>query len=87
MRLAMRAAATRLVESNFELSIKPLSLSSVFLFEGWLVVPLKHELAWFDKQGKRSETSTEWDSHYLKQIYSSGSSLLFGPNEKTLLKR
>ena len=76
-----------LIESHFELSIEPLSLSSVFLFEGWLVVPLKNELAWFDKKGARSETSTEWYSDYLKQIYSSGSSLLFGPNEKTLLKR
>ena len=76
-----------LVDSHFELSIETLSLSSVFLFEGWLVVPLKNELAWFDKQGKRSDTSTKWDSGYLKQIYSSGSSLLFGPNENTLLKR
>ena len=82
-----RASRSFMIESNFELSIKPLSLSNVFLFEGWLVVPLKNELAWFDKKGKRSATSTEWDSEYLKQIYSSGSSLLFGPNDNTLLKR
>ena len=80
-----------LAERHIELNIEPLLLlPRVFLFDSWLVVPLKNanELVWFDKNGTRSETSTEWDSRRLKDIYSSGSSLFFTQLDgKLLLKR
>ena len=68
-----------LSEKTIDLAIESLSLLNVFLYDGWLVVPLsvEKELVWFDKNSARSETSTEWDSDYLKEIYSFGSALLF----------
>ena len=75
-------------EKHIELSIEPLLLSSVFLFDGWMVVPLKNrnELVWFDKNGKRSETRTSLNNiSKLTVIYSSNSSLLFAPGNYKLL--
>ena len=59
------------------------------LFDGWLVFPNQNrELIWFDKTGKRSETSTPLDTFNLKDIYSFGSSLIFVQHDgKLLLKR
>ena len=80
-----------LEESYVRLAVESVCLpNSVFLFDGWLVFPRENEneLIWFDKNGTRSETSTEWDSKNLRDIYSSGSSLLFSqPDGKLLLKR
>ena len=67
-------------ERHIELSIKSLVLSSVFPFNGWLVVhrEKEKELVWFNKNGKRSETRTRLDSiSNLRAIYSTVSSLLF----------
>ena len=78
-----------LFERHIDLTIKPLSLSNVFLLDSWLVVPLNGELVWFDKkEGKRSETSTVLDTCNLDAIYSSGSSLVFAllDRSKFLLK-
>ena len=74
-------------ERHVPLAIKSVSLSSVFLFEGWLVVPRKsmNKFVWFDKKGQQSETSTKWDSQYLKKIYSFGSDLLFSTHDGKLL--
>ena len=76
-----------LVESHIDLTIEPLLLSNVFLFDGWMVVPLKdaNEMVWFDKSGKRSETSTVLDTSNLQAIYASGSSLLFAVGKDKLL--
>ena len=81
-----------LIERHIELTlVEPLLLSSVFLFEEWLVVPLKdaNQLVWFDKSGKRSETSTKLNNiSNLLAIYSSDSSLLFAvEKDKLLLKQ
>ena len=85
-----------LVERHFELTLtEPLLLFSVFLLDGWLVVPRVEcrELVWFDKRsGKRSATSTKLNNNNnmskLRAIYSSGSSLFFELNEcQLLLKR
>ena len=49
------------VERHIELTlVEPFLVSSVFLFDEWVVVPLKdaNELIWFDKRGRRRETST-----------------------------
>ena len=76
-----------LAEKQIALDIKSMPLSSVFLFEGWLVFPLKskNSFVWYDKNGKRSETNTEWDSNNLKRIYSFGSDLLFAQYDGKLL--
>ena len=75
-----------LAERHVRLDIESFSASEMFLFDGWLVVPLENELVWFDKRGARSETSTEWDSE--TDIYSCGSSLLIVlHDDKLLLKR
>ena len=74
-------------EKTIDLAIESVSLANVFLFDGWLVFPLKDEdeLVWFDKNGARSETTTEWDSDYLKEIFSFGSGLLFAQNDSKIL--
>ena len=75
-----KSASFFLIERHIDLTIESHLLPShFFLFDGWLVVPQwkKKKLVWFDKNGRRSETSTEWDSENLSQIYSSGLSLLF----------
>ena len=75
-------------ERHVRLDIEPIWLPSAFLFHGWLVVVLTNELAWFDKEGARSATSTEWDSNNWKGICASGSSLqLIRHDGKHLLKR
>ena len=70
-----------LVEKHIELTTEPLLLSSVFLFHGWLVVPLKNanELVWFDKSGARRETSTKLNNiSSVRAIYSSAPELPIG---------
>ena len=82
-----KAARFFLAERHIELSLKSLWMP-VFMYNEWLVVPHKKELAWFDKKGKRCETSTQLDNSNVEIIYSSGSSLLFGLlNQKLLLKQ
>ena len=70
-----------LAKTPIQLTIEPFFLlSSVFLFSGWLLVPCNRnrELVWFDKKGKRSETSTELNNiSHVPAIYSLGFSLLF----------
>ena len=65
--------------------------TEAFLLDGWLVVPGENRstFAWFDKKGKRSETSTDVDLGNVRAIYwSGGSSLLFAfDDDKLLLKR
>ena len=79
-RSARRGGKTKffLAEKHVRLAFESLFLPSVFLFNGWLVVPRENEkqLIWFDKNGTRSERSTKWDTKKLKEIHSSGSSLL-----------
>ena len=75
-------------ERHIELTIEPLLLPSLFMLNGWMVVPLKNqnELAWFDKSGERSETSTRLNIiSKVTAIYSSDSSLLFAPGNFKLL--
>ena len=70
-----------LVEKHIELTTEPLLLSSLFLFHGWLVVPLKNanELVWFDKSGARRETSTKLNNiSSVRAIYSSAPELPIG---------
>ena len=77
-----------LAERHFGLAFESVWLPCVFLLDGWLVVARENEneLVWFDKKGKRNETSTEWDSQ--KIIFSTGSSLFFmQPDGKLLMKR
>ena len=80
-----------LPERHIRLSdVKTVYLYSVFLLDGWLVVPGEDEnkIFWFDKNGKRSETSTELDTKIWKEMYSFDSSLLFAQHDgKLLLKR
>ena len=79
-----------LVERHIELAIESMLLSNVFLLNGWLAVPGENrEIVWFDKSGKRSETSTKLNNiSDMPTIYPSGSSLLFALEEdKLLLKR
>ena len=62
---------------------------TTFLLDGWLVVPGVNELAWYDKEGKRSETSTKLVTHKLT-IFASRSVLLFdtpGNNKMLLMKQ
>ena len=83
---ARRGTRFFLPEKTIDLAIESQSLPSVFLFYGWLVfLHEDRELIWFDKEGKRSETSTEWDSKKLKEIYSSGKSLLFTQHDSNIL--
>ena len=61
-------------QSRIELTIEPMLVSSVFLFDGWMVVPLEkaNELVWFDKSGRRRETRTKLDNiSNVLAIYSS----------------
>ena len=78
-----------LIESHIELTIERRLMSRAFLFDGWLVVPLKDELVWFDKSGKRSETSTKLDNvRNVRAFCASGSNLLFAVrNNQLFLKR
>ena len=76
-----------LAEKTIDLKIDSI-YEHIFLFDGWLVIPHKHELVWFDKNGTRSETKTEWDSENLRDIYSSGSTFILSKHDgKLLLKR
>ena len=76
-----------LAERHVELSIESVSLYGVFLLDGWIVVrpDNEKELFWFDKNGKQSETRTEWDSKKLKDMYSFGSGLLLAQHDRKLL--
>ena len=76
-----------LAEKTIDLTIESFSLDRVFLFDGWLVFPLEHEqeLVWFDKEGKRSETITKWDSNRFKDIFPFGSGLLFTQQDSKIL--
>ena len=76
-----------LAERHIELSVQPL-WRPVFLLDGFLVVPQKKELVWFDKRCKRCETSTQVDLSDVLVLYSDGSSLTFVlRNKKLLLKQ
>ena len=61
------------------------SIADVFLLDGWLVVRGLNELVWFDKEGNRSETSTELDTPILQKMYASGSVLLLDVYQNALL--
>ena len=79
------------VERHVDLStqMQTLHLGELFLLDGWLVFPGDHEIFWFDKEGNRSETSTQMDNYdLLRDIYSSRSVLLFLFSDgKLLMKR
>ena len=51
--------------------IHSLYLPCVFLFDGWVIFLLKNELIWLDKNGKRSETRTEWNRKIWAKMFSS----------------
>ena len=79
-----------LAEKTIDLPIESYPMPRVFLFNGWLVVPLKDEqkLIWFDKEVELSETITKWDSNRFKDFFPFGSGLLFTQHDsKILLKR
>ena len=80
-----------LVERHIDLMLaEPLLVFSVFLLDGWLVVPRKNELVWFDKkEGKRSETSTRLSniSEVLLTFLSVSSLLFVLDRYQILLKR
>ena len=78
-----------LAERHVRLDFEAQRLPRVCLFDGWLIFPHEErELIWFDKTGKRSETSTPLVTFDLNDINSSGSSLLFVQHDgKLLLKR
>ena len=78
-----------LADRQIELDTQTACYNEVFLIDGWLVVPCENEILWFDKEGHRSETSTEWDSNnFASKIYSSGLSVLFEqPDGKLFLMR
>ena len=77
-----------LAQRHVRLALEPMRMPSAFLFHDWLVLVLANELAWFDKEGTRSETRTEWDSNKFEDIYSSGSSLILTKHDgKVLFKR
>ena len=71
-------------ERHVELGMGSMRLS-VFLHCEWLVFPHEKELVWFDKKGNRSVTSTHVDLNNVRDIYSSGSSLLFALHNNKLL--
>ena len=78
-----------LIERHIDLVMQRLWLEELFLLDGWLVVPRKNPfksvMTWFDKNGKRSEQSTAFDTENLRAIYSSSSSLLFALFDNKLL--
>ena len=74
---------------SIDLTIDSVFLHSAFLFDDWIVVSIKNrnELVWFDKSGRRSETSTKLSNinGNMRDIHSSGSSLLFAVDKDKLL--
>ena len=49
-----------------------------FLRDHWVVIPHQRELVWLDKNGQRSDTSTNFDTYAaLRAVRSSGLSLEF----------
>ena len=62
-------------------------LSQVFLVAGWLAVPGDRHILWFDKDGHRSETSTEWDTAQLRKTFASRSILVFAFHDRKLLMK
>ena len=91
VRVAGQAAAACkffLAERHVRLDMESARTPVVFLLDGWLVFRLENELAWIDKEGKRTETSTEWNSKKWLGIYASGSTLILTRHDgKILLKR
>ena len=76
-----------LAEKTIDLAFESFSLPRVFLFDGWLVLPLedKGELVWLDKGGKRSEKITKWDSNRFEDIFPFGSGFLFTQQDSKIL--
>ena len=74
-----------LPKRHFYLDIELPWLDQVFLFDGWLVVPEVQQITWFDKEGHRSESSTEWDSNGLINTFASRSILVFAFEDGKLL--
>ena len=80
-----KKACFSLPERQIDLPPIWLSIADVFLLEGWLVVRGLTELAWLDKEGNRSETSTELVTHKLRKMYASRSVLLLDVRHDMLL--
>ena len=77
-----------LIERKIDLNLDWVRLQDIFMLDGWLAVPRNEEIIWFDKEGNRSETSTDLDTNELRGIYSSNSNLLFVlNNDKVFVKR
>ena len=79
-----------LVERHIDLMMPDPTLAfCAFLFDSWLVVLPANgkELVWFDKNGNKSETSTEFDIDYtnLKSVYSFSSSIEFEMRDYNLM--
>ena len=64
-------------ERHIDLTMQSQLPPEMSLIDGWLILALKNELVWFDKKGKRSETSTQLDTSNVRAVFSSGSSIVF----------
>ena len=84
-----RARRFSLPERHFQLDMEWPWLEEVFLVDGWLAVPTDQQIVWFDKEGRRSETSTKLDTSQSQTIFSSRSVLLFAlrDNHTLMMKR
>ena len=76
-------------DALIDLDLAWLLQEELFLLDGWLVVPGREEILWFDKEGNRSETYTyvELDASDLHTIYASRSVLLFAFHDGRLLMK
>ena len=74
-----------LAERHIDLTMQSLFPPKMSLLDGWLILPLKNELVWFDKEGKRSETSTQLDNSNVRSVYSSGCSIVLEMRDNKLV--
>ena len=73
-----KTARFSLPEEYINLELEWYLLADASLLDGWLVVPTYNdEIFWYDKTGKRSETSTELNMTQLIKMYASRWALLF----------
>ena len=84
----VKTACVSLAENRIDVEISWLWLDQVFLLDGWLAVPSYQEIMWFDKEGTRSETRTNWDNTtQLWAINASRSGVLFKFRDGSLLMK
>ena len=76
-----------LADRHIPLDTQTPDFDEVFLLDGWLVVPFIDEILWFDKEGHRSETSTEFYEPKLLRIPAWHYVVLFAFGTKPLAMR